>query len=841
MARKTGLRGLQEWAKHVTQGYRDVEVTNMTTAFKSGLAFCAIIHRYHPELIPYDELRKENVLDNNQLAFSVAESELDIPALLDAEDMVSLAVPDKLSIATYLSLYYNYFKDKTPAKAGSQGVKTATTNETAPSPKRSKVEPIKKAMSSPSLKDKENTPFKTHPSSQINPPPLVKTSPTKPVASTAVHKGRKSKFNKANESEGGTLKRGTMGKEECEVCGERVFLLERLGVENRVFHRSCFKCSTCLVALKPGSYELHTETNKFYCQQHYREANRQATIKRTMAERGLSPSNDAPIKPKRSKKFKTKPEASTEIPPKQPDDKSIPSEVRAGLPSLLKTLATNKQQREATTASVVPPKEATTSVVPPKQATVSVVPPKQATASVVPPKQATASVVPPKQATASVVPPKQATASVVPPKQATASVLPPKQATASVLPPKQATVSVVPPKQTVVAKIQRNTIPTKPPSPVTNVTNLPARPQPPVTSTSKTDSEALTKPIQTIVTTRKIHEVKPTVTAASIPEVRPTASITPTKTVPKVIGAKTPQTIDPVKKTAVDPVKKTAVDPVKKTAVDPVKKTAVDPVKKTAVDPVKKTAVDPVKKTAAVDPVKKTAVDPVKKTAVDPVKKTALVGSGESVVPVKPPRKKKDEDVPVKRGSIKPKRPAPPRPVNPPHRGQPEQVRGGELLVEKRKRRVATLKRELDHVEREQERLEERGVVLEQQLRQKEEEADDTLMEEWFGLVNDKSMLVRTESDLVYELKDLELVEQHEALDIEIRTRLAKPDSLKSAVERLEEEAMISELVELVEKRDKLLWTLHFEKTQDDESDRQVELMTSTQVPSKLNKSMSFM
>ncbi len=39
-------------------------------------------------------------------------------------------------------------------------------------------------------------------------------------------------------------------------------------------------------------------------------------------------------------------------------------------------------------------------------------------------------------------------------------------------------------------------------------------------------------------------------------------------------------------------------------------------------------------------------------------------------------------------------------------------------------------------------------------------------------------------------------------------------ESLKSEVERLEEETMISELVELVEKRDKLLWTLHFEKTQ---------------------------
>lgn len=31
-------------------------------------------------------------------------------------------------------------------------------------------------------------------------------------------------------------------------------------------------------------------------------------------------------------------------------------------------------------------------------------------------------------------------------------------------------------------------------------------------------------------------------------------------------------------------------------------------------------------------------------------------------------------------------------------------------------------------------------------------------------------------------------------------------------MEKLEEEAMIAELVELVEKRDKLLWALHLEK-----------------------------
>lgn len=37
-------------------------------------------------------------------------------------------------------------------------------------------------------------------------------------------------------------------------------------------------------------------------------------------------------------------------------------------------------------------------------------------------------------------------------------------------------------------------------------------------------------------------------------------------------------------------------------------------------------------------------------------------------------------------------------------------------------------------------------------------------------------------------------------------------DSLKTEVEKLEEDAMVSELVELVEKRNKLVWDLHEEK-----------------------------
>lgn len=55
------------------------KVEDVTSSFKSGLALCAIIHRYRPHLIDFASLNPEEVAKNNQLAFDILEREAAIP------------------------------------------------------------------------------------------------------------------------------------------------------------------------------------------------------------------------------------------------------------------------------------------------------------------------------------------------------------------------------------------------------------------------------------------------------------------------------------------------------------------------------------------------------------------------------------------------------------------------------------------------------------------------------------------------------------------------------------------------------------------------------------------
>lgn len=42
---------LLEWCKDITKGYPGVKVTNLTTSWRNGLAFCAIIHYFRPDIL----------------------------------------------------------------------------------------------------------------------------------------------------------------------------------------------------------------------------------------------------------------------------------------------------------------------------------------------------------------------------------------------------------------------------------------------------------------------------------------------------------------------------------------------------------------------------------------------------------------------------------------------------------------------------------------------------------------------------------------------------------------------------------------------------------------------
>ncbi|NXF91665.1 MICA2 monooxygenase, partial [Eubucco bourcierii] len=107
---------LLTWCQKQTEGYRNVNVTDLTTSWKSGLALCAIIHRFRPDLIDFGALNEEDVVKNNQLAFDVAEREFGIPPVTTGKEVGSAREPDKLSMVMYLSKFYELFRG-TPLQA----------------------------------------------------------------------------------------------------------------------------------------------------------------------------------------------------------------------------------------------------------------------------------------------------------------------------------------------------------------------------------------------------------------------------------------------------------------------------------------------------------------------------------------------------------------------------------------------------------------------------------------------------------------------------------------------------------------------------------------------------
>ncbi|XP_040318701.1 F-actin-monooxygenase MICAL3 isoform X17 [Herpailurus yagouaroundi] len=301
VARSSKLLG---WCQRQTDGYAGVNVTDLTMSWKSGLALCAIIHRYRPDLIDFDSLDEQNVEKNNQLAFDIAEKELGISPIMTGKEMASVGEPDKLTMVMYLTQFYEMFKDSLPSSdaldlnAEEKAVLIASTK--SPISFLSKLgQTISRKRSPKDKKEKDSDGAgkrrKTSQSEEEEAPrgyrggrPTLVSTLTDRRMDVALGNQNKVKYmatqllakfeENAPPQSTGMRKQGSIKKEfpqnlggsdTCYFCQKRVYVMERLSAEGKFFHRSCFKCEYCATTLRLSAYAYDIEDGKFYCKPHY--------------------------------------------------------------------------------------------------------------------------------------------------------------------------------------------------------------------------------------------------------------------------------------------------------------------------------------------------------------------------------------------------------------------------------------------------------------------------------------------------------------------------------------------------------------------------------------------
>ncbi|XP_078805202.1 protein-methionine sulfoxide oxidase mical3a isoform X11 [Oryzias latipes] len=299
---------LLNWCQRQTEGYKNVSVKDLTMSWKSGLALCALIHRYRPDLIDFDSLDERDQERNNQLAFDVAEREFGICPCMTGKEMSSVVEPDKLSMVMYLSQFYEMFKDtvppgdnqnlspeeraalvattKSPISFFSKlGQSIAISRKRNPKDKKEKEADGSGKRRKTSQSEDEDA---CRPAHDERPPVPAGLSERRIDSSAGGNNNNKvkvmatqllAKFEENAPAQPAGLKRqGSLRKEfpaniggsdVCFFCRKRVYVMERLSAEGKFFHRSCFQCDYCGTTLRLSSYAFDVEDGKFYCKPHY--------------------------------------------------------------------------------------------------------------------------------------------------------------------------------------------------------------------------------------------------------------------------------------------------------------------------------------------------------------------------------------------------------------------------------------------------------------------------------------------------------------------------------------------------------------------------------------------
>lgn len=95
---RSGKEALLVWCQRHLQSLAlkpPIEVSNFSSSFANGVAFCGIVASLEPGSIDMTNVVKNDAATNLALAFEMAESKLGVPRLLDAADFGANGVDEK--------------------------------------------------------------------------------------------------------------------------------------------------------------------------------------------------------------------------------------------------------------------------------------------------------------------------------------------------------------------------------------------------------------------------------------------------------------------------------------------------------------------------------------------------------------------------------------------------------------------------------------------------------------------------------------------------------------------------------------------------------------------------
>ncbi|XP_056880662.1 F-actin-monooxygenase MICAL2 isoform X6 [Takifugu flavidus] len=340
---------LLTWCQKQTEGYRNVSITDLTSSWISGLALCALIHRFKPQLIDFDSLHGEDHAANLQLAFDVSEREFGFRPFTSVEELHGGQELDKTKMITYLSKFYELFRGTPlPASAGSRGadennedypskqvrsnnfLNLASTRKRVPKDEKKSegLDPLYKrkrkfyleeatnlssngsltreprenkvrSMATQLLAKFESTPRYTVRNSQKKAQAQqAREFHKKSIKEKAVHLSGLFTGGGSAQPKGDSVRRAfPPSGDKCHSCGRRVYMVERLRAEGLYFHRECFRCSTCGCTLRQGAHTFDSEHGQLYCQLHFDRLRNGPNLHRNLSLRSSrrGPATQEPI------------------------------------------------------------------------------------------------------------------------------------------------------------------------------------------------------------------------------------------------------------------------------------------------------------------------------------------------------------------------------------------------------------------------------------------------------------------------------------------------------------------------------------------------------------------